>query len=450
MTFQQANGSAPGDPYSSPRTRKPLTGWVVLVLATLALGGRPAAALVHASILVDARTGQVLQEYHPDALAHPASLTKLMTLYLTFQRLESGDIRLDSEFHVSRFAAWQEPSKLGLLPGTTISVRDCILGITGHSANDAAMVLAENIGGNETDFVRLMNEEARRLGMTRTVFYNANGLPDNRQWTTARDMSTLALALIRTFPQYYHFFDTPSFEFEGRTIHGFDHLLDEYPGVDGMKTGYIHSSGFNIVTSAVRDHRRLVGVVLGGRTARARDLQMIGLLNAGFAVPSAATTMVASTADPSAPAAALSQAAAHPVSDVLARPVARRVDMRERARRAAPVERARRRTYSVDLAGVRRWTIQIGDRIRTRDSAYRVLRSARSCAPTPLRRGRAEVIRLRGWDYRARFSGLSLAMAHRACSDLDDRRFTCRVLPQVDQHRAEYAADLAAALPSGE
>ena len=274
---------------SSAKRARGLAGWLVLFIMVLAQA-RAAHAVVHASILVDAQTGRVLQEYHPDERAHPASLTKLMTLYLTFQRLAEGRMTLNQRLHVSPHAAAQQPTKLGLRAGTTVSVRTCILGIISHSANDAAVVLAENEAGSEWRFVQLMNQEARQLGMTNTIFYNASGLPNPYQWTTARDMATLALAIIQTYPQYYHFFDVHSFLYRGHVFHSFDHIPEEYPGADGMKTGYVNASGFNIVTSAIRDHHRLIGVVMGGATARARDLQMMALLNRGFSTFSRPTT----------------------------------------------------------------------------------------------------------------------------------------------------------------
>jgi D-alanyl-D-alanine carboxypeptidase len=415
---------------------------VPVLLATLLVAARPAHAVTHASILVDAKTGQVIEANNADALAHPASLTKLMTLYLTFERLQEGKLTLGSELYVSRHAAWQQPAKLWLRAGSSVSVRDCILGITGHSANDAAMVLAESIGGSETAFVDLMNQEARALGMTRTTFLNANGLPNAGQWTTARDMATLGLALFHTFPQYYHFFNTPVFTFQGRTYIGFDHLLTEYPGADGMKTGYIYTSGFNIVTSAVRGDRRLLGVVLGGRTAHARDLQMISLLDQGFATPSAATTLVAGAVTPAPPAEPT--IVAQPVSRI-AQPIQPAADP---VRPAA--ERVRATSYRSTFDREHKWSIQVGAGYRTEHSVYRVLQSARRCAPTPLRRGHAEVVRVRRSDYQARFSDLSYPRARQACSALHTRGFGCRVLPHTIARRSEIVNAAAAILPSGE
>lgn len=441
MGFRQGRGLAGGrlNLFSTPA--RSILRYVPLFLAAWLLAARPAQAVTHASILVDARTGQVLEADNADALAHPASLTKLMTLYLTFQRLEQGKLSLDTELYVSRHAAWQQPTKLWLRPGGMITVQSAILGITTVSANDAAVVLAENLGGSESSFVQLMNEEAHRLGMTHTTFCNASGLPNSGQWTTARDMSTLALALIHTFPQYYHFFDSPQFDFRGRIVEGHDWLLEEYPGVDGMKTGYIYTSGFNIVTSAVRNDRRLVGVVLGGRTARERDAQMMNLLDQGFASPTPATTMVAGavSAPPAAPA-------------PIAQPV-RAVSEPLRAS-AAPLrpaaEGVRPAALHADYGRERDWTIEIGARFRSPHSVYRVLRTARRCAPTPLRRGHAQVIRLRRADYIARFSDLSYPMAERACSALAARRFSCRVLPHTIARRSEVVDAAAAILPAGQ
>jgi D-alanyl-D-alanine carboxypeptidase len=248
---------------------------------------------VREAILIDARTGQVLSESNADALTYPASLTKMMTLYLTFQALNAGRLRLDTRLPVSVWAASQSPTKLGLRAGDTVSVRSLILGIVTRSANDAAVVLAEGLAGSEPAFAAEMNAEARRLGMTRTFFRNASGLPDPEQQTTARDIAQLALALWRDFPREYAFFAVKEFNFRGAEIVGHDHLLDWYPGVDGIKTGYIRASGYNLATSAVHDGRRLIGVVLGGLTWGTRDREMAALLDQGFAELVAPTGAVA-------------------------------------------------------------------------------------------------------------------------------------------------------------
>jgi D-alanyl-D-alanine carboxypeptidase len=230
------------------------------------------------SIIVDGNSGSILEANSPDGLRHPASLTKVMTLYLLFERLDAGKITLDTEMPVSEHAADQDPTKLGLRPGQTIRVEDAIKGIVTRSANDAAVVIGEYIGGNEEDFAKMMTRKAHALGMSRTVYRNASGLPNDEQVTTARDQSTLGRAIQDRFPRYYHFFSTTAFNFRGHTITGHNHLLGSVEGVDGIKTGYIRASGFNLITSIHRGNRFLVGVVMGGRSGGSRDAIMRNLL----------------------------------------------------------------------------------------------------------------------------------------------------------------------------
>jgi D-alanyl-D-alanine carboxypeptidase len=236
----------------------------------------------YAAIVVDATTGQVLNEVNADEQNYPASLAKMMTLYLTFQGLQNGKLRVDDEFPVSRWAAAKAPTKLGLRAGQTITVGDCIFGMITKSANDAATVMAEGLGGSEAGFADMMNAQALRLGMTGTHFDNASGLPDPQNTTTARDMVKLAMALYHDFPQYAQFFSTQEFMFRGQLVRGHNHLMDTYPGMDGLKTGFTDASGFNLASTAVRDGHRLFGVVMGGRTATARDNLMARLLDDGF------------------------------------------------------------------------------------------------------------------------------------------------------------------------
>ncbi len=397
-----------------------LTVWLVLVIFALAQA-RPAHAVVHSYILINAQTGQELYGYHTDEQAHPASLTKLMTLYITFHRLEQGRLTLNQRFRVSPYAASQQPSKMGLVAGTTVSVRTLIRGIIAHSANDAAVALAENIAGSVPAFVKLMNAQARQLGMTRTVFYNASGLPNYRQWTTARDMATLALSLIQTFPQYYHYFDTHSLVYRGHTLYAFDHIPEIYPGADGMKTGYIASSGFNIVTSAVRDHHRLIGVIFGGRTAYSRDMEMISLLNRGFRTFQQPTQLLARNKPPSSPQTD-SNSYPHPVQRI----VKPRIE-------ATAVE-------SVPQTGQLR-VIQVGYQFPTAYDVRRILQSARLSAPTLRRQGRPIVVLLSNRHYLARFADLSSAAAFQACTALRQRRYTCTILDAIPAHRQYVAAN---------
>jgi D-alanyl-D-alanine carboxypeptidase len=230
------------------------------------------------SIIVDGNSGATLSANNPDASRHPASLTKIMTLYLLFERLEAGKMKLDTEMPVSRHASEQDPTKLDLRPGQTIAVEDAIKGLVTRSANDAAVVIAEAIAGNEDDFAKLMTRKARALGMTRTVYRNASGLPDDDQVTTARDQSTLGRAIQDRFPRYYRYFSTTAFNYHGHSISNHNHLLGNVEGVDGIKTGYTRASGFNLVTSMRRGNRHLVGVVMGGRSGGSRDAIMRNLL----------------------------------------------------------------------------------------------------------------------------------------------------------------------------
>ncbi len=230
------------------------------------------------SIIVDGNSGATLSANNPDGSRHPASLTKIMTLYLLFERLDAGKMKLDSEMDVSEHASEQAPTKLGLRPGQTIKVEDAIKGLVTRSANDAAVVIAEAIGGDEDDFAKLMTRKARALGMTRTVYRNASGLPDDDQVTTARDQSTLGRAIQERFPRYYRYFSTQAFNYHGHSIRNHNHLLGSVEGVDGIKTGYTRASGFNLVTSMRRGNRHLVGVVLGGRSGGSRDAIMRSLL----------------------------------------------------------------------------------------------------------------------------------------------------------------------------
>ncbi len=233
----------------------------------------------YSDIVVDGNSGAVLHASEPDALRHPASLTKIMTLYLLFEQLDAGKLKLDSSLEVSEHAAIQSPTKLGLRAGQTIKVEDAIKGIVTRSANDAAVVVGENIAGDEESFAKLMTRKAQALGMAHTVYRNASGLPESEQVTTARDQALLGRAIQERFPHYYKFFSTRSFEFRGELIGNHNHLLGTVDGVDGIKTGYISASGFNIVTSVHRDNRYLLAVVFGGSSAGSRDERMRALIH---------------------------------------------------------------------------------------------------------------------------------------------------------------------------
>ncbi|MFH1345589.1 MAG: serine hydrolase [Pseudomonadota bacterium] len=248
-----------------------------------------------ASIIVDANSGATLAANNPDAIRFPASLTKIMTLYLLFERLESGKLKLDSELEVSEYASQQAPTKLGLRPGQTIKVEDAIKGLVTRSANDASVVIAEAIAGDVEDFAKLMTRKARALGMSKTVYRNPNGLPNSEQVTTARDQATLGRAIQERFPRYYRYFSTSSFVYRGHAIRNHNRLLGKVEGVDGIKTGYTRASGFNLVTSMRRGNRHLVGVVLGGRSGASRDAIMRNLLAENLAKGATNRTVAAIT-----------------------------------------------------------------------------------------------------------------------------------------------------------
>ncbi len=270
----------------------------VAILATVVAGGAgPALARHHhwrpaaiswtdpgkdAALVIDGSTGKVLYSRNADALRHPASLTKMMTLYLLFEQLKNGQMTLATPISVSEHAAIQSPTKLHVRPGASVPVETAIKALVVLSANDIAVAISEAIGGTESHFAELMTAKARQLGMLHTFYHNASGLPDALQITTASDLSILARHLAYDFPQYFHYFSTPSFSYRGITYFTHDNLIGRYDGADGMKTGYTNASGFNLVSSVVRNGVHVVGVVMGGVTARRRDAEMIRLLDSTF------------------------------------------------------------------------------------------------------------------------------------------------------------------------
>ncbi len=243
---------------------------------------KPGAALPSqfAALIVDGNTGRELYGRDENALRHPASLTKVMTLYLLFEQLEKGRLHLDSRIPISAHAAAQPPTKIGLRPGRTIRVEDAIKAIVTQSANDIAVAVAEAIGGSESNFAEMMTRQAHALGMSRTHYANASGLPNDEQLTTAHDLAILGRDIQRRFPRYYHYFSTRGFDYHGVHYHNHNHLLGRVEGIDGIKTGYTRASGFNLLTSVKRDGHFIIGVVLGGRSWRSRDRIMDNLIEA--------------------------------------------------------------------------------------------------------------------------------------------------------------------------
>jgi D-alanyl-D-alanine carboxypeptidase len=232
----------------------------------------------YAALVVDDKSGFVLHEVSADEPRHPASLTKIMTLYLLFEQLDGGKLKLDTPLQISPRAAVQNPTKLGLKANQTITVEDAIKGLVTKSANDAAVVVAEAIGGSEEEFAKLMTLKARALGMTSTTYVNASGLPAQEQVTTARDQAVLGRAIQHRFPSFYRYFATASFRYKGVEMHNHNALLRQVKGVDGIKTGYTEASGYNLVSSVRRDEKHIVAVVLGGTSNAARDARMRQLI----------------------------------------------------------------------------------------------------------------------------------------------------------------------------
>ncbi len=309
----------------------------------------------YADIVVDANSGQVLHASNADALRHPASITKVMTLYLLFEQLEAGKLKLDSRMAVSAHAAAQSPTKLELHAGQTIAVDDAIKGMVTKSANDAAVVVAEAIGGSEDNFGRLMTRKAHALGMTRTVYVNASGLPNDEQLTTARDQAILGRAIQERFPKYYHYFSLPSFRYHGEAMRNHNHLLGRVQGVDGIKTGYTHDSGFNLITSVHRNGRHIVAVVMGGSSGGSRDARMRELIEAHIVQASTRHTapMIGESASPMR---APQLASAHPETPVEApapKPAARAVGPAPHSGSSDPIRPLIVHTIQVRAAAVR-------------------------------------------------------------------------------------------------
>ncbi len=256
----------------------------VFLLVAAVFAAPPAYADSRRAVLVmDVDTGKVLRQENAHARRYPASLTKMMTLYLLFDALRKGDVKLSSQFTASKYAAQQPQTNISLRPGDKVSVEEAINALVVRSANDVAVVVAEGLGRSEWNFGVMMTQQARDLGMKDTVFRNPHGLPNSRQYTTAYDMALLGIALRRDFPQYYHYFTTQSFRYKGRTYTGHNRVIGRFGGVDGIKTGFINASGFNLVTSVKRDGFFVVGVVMGGPTAAARDNEMVALMQTTFA-----------------------------------------------------------------------------------------------------------------------------------------------------------------------
>ena len=257
-----------------------IAAWLMVVAALSAAASSPAqAAPRYAAMVVDGHTGKILYSRNGDGLRFPASLTKIMTLYLLFDHMEAGKLKAGSLLTVTPNAVKQQPSKLGLKAGQKITVRDAIRALVTKSANDVAVTIAENIGGTEKNFAKLMTAKARKIRMRRTSFKNASGLPDKNQVTTARDMVTLANRLMSDHPEKYAYFKQKYFKYKGKKYRNHNRLLFDYKGTDGIKTGYTRASGFNLLANVRRENKHLIAVVFGGKTSKSRNAAMRSILN---------------------------------------------------------------------------------------------------------------------------------------------------------------------------
>jgi D-alanyl-D-alanine carboxypeptidase len=376
------------------------------------------AAPVHASppyaeFLLDPATGAVLHAVNADSTTQPASLTKMMTLFLAFDALDKGDLALDQLIPVSRRAQNMAPSKLGLVAGTTIRVEDAILGLVTRSANDASVVLAEAIGGTEEQFAEMMTTKARIIGMRNTSFRNASGLPNTRQTTTARDIATLSQALIKGHARHYPYFSRTSFTYNGAPVQTHNRLMSRYDGMDGIKTGFVNASGFNLAATAVRDGRRLIAVVLGGRTSRERDNRVAALLDHGFGVaplrPNVSTIEVAASV-PAVRAAIKASPQPQPQKQV-----------RERAK---PVAKAKKEAVAAKPGT---WTIQIGA-YKSQKAGQVGLDATGKAIPVQLKGTGSTVVKGKNGSFQARFTGLTKTAAEQACSRLEAKGQDCLVM----------------------
>jgi D-alanyl-D-alanine carboxypeptidase len=389
------------------------------------LGGAGKALAGYASIVIDAETGAVLSEQNADQRNYPASLTKMMTLYMVFDALERHQLTLKQPIAVSRRAAGQAPSRLGLKAGQTITVEQVILALVTKSANDAAAAIAEALGGTESRFAEMMTRRARALGMKSTTFRNASGLPDSRQVTTARDMATLSRALWRDFPQYYPYFARDRFTYRGRVIANHNNLLRSYAGADGIKTGYIRASGYNLAASAVRDGRRVIGVVLGGKSPGQRNQRMASLLDRGFQ-----QQLVAGLGKPSGVGQPTAVAVAAPPLPVL-KPGAGQIDLALAQSPTLPAAEIGQGDAAVveaeELVVQESWGVQVGA-FTKREPAARAAANAISILPDVLGSTQPQVIEVlteTSTIYRARLSGLDEATAREACRQLRARQAAC-------------------------
>lgn len=433
------------------RARLLIPAALVLALVGSFLGPITPASARYASLVIDGESGMELHSRGADIRKFPASLTKIMTLYMVFDALKQRKWTLGTRLKVSRRASRQPQTRLGLKAGQTITVRNAILALVTRSANDVATVVGENMAGTELRFAARMTSRARKIGMTRTTFRNASGLPNRAQLSTARDMARLAIAIREDFPRYYHYFRTKTFRFRGRTFRNHNNLLGRYTGTDGVKTGYTNASGYNLVASVKRNGRHLIGVVFGGKTGARRDRHMIRLLDRGFAK----LTRIAKLPPPPLPMPRPSRGGvdvASATSDGIAALImaseaqASRGDTSSSGTLLRAVASGSSTVVLNDEApdgtsNARRWGIQVGAYSNARP-AHGVIKTARTHLGPGLNHGLDKVERVRrrhGTIYRARILGLREVEARDACAILITKHLPCVPVP-ADVELAEAPA----------
>lgn len=388
----------------APRARFRRLGRAIgaaLIAAAAATAERPAHA-GYAAFVVDAGSGAVLHRENADTLNYPASLTKMMTLYIVFESLDHGVVSLDTKLPVSRRAASRPPSKIGLRAGEKIALGDAMRLMAVKSANDVATTIAEYFSGSEAAFAQLMTSRARALGMRNTTFRNASGLPDRQQRTTARDVATLALAIYERFPHYTHFFATRHATWRGKRYRNTNRLLGVYPGMNGIKTGYISASGFNLAASVERDGFHIVAVVMGGETSKRRNARMRTLLDRALADAGRSREFLAAVRRP-----------------------------RTKPTPGAPASSPSPVAGAENPNGSGAWSIQLGA-YSERDAAERILEVAHFVVPGLAAGGERRVETVagqRGVLYRARQVGLGEDEARRACGEIRRHNLPCLVVP---------------------
>lgn len=386
----------------------------------------------YAAIVIDANSGEVLYDKRADSPRYPASVTKVMTLYLTFEALSEGRMKLTDRVVMSPRAAAQAPTKIGLRPGDSMSVDEAIKAMTVKSANDVAVAMAERLAGSESRFAALMTLRGQELGMRNTRFVNASGLPDSRQISTARDLAILSRAVMRDFPQYYSYFSVRGFTFRGNYIKGHNRLLDNMEGFDGLKTGYTNASGFNLAGSAVRDGRRLIAVVLGGPSTAWRDNNMEDLLLTGFDVmkrrAKGERTTIAANIYEDEPSGPIDRPSVEQGDGDQA---GLKIVLTENPHNPGPMKvspnlRAAQATAKPTKKAKGEWGVQVGA-FKSKSLANDQLKLVRGRFAKVVADAEAAVEGA-GGTFRAQFQGLTADAARSACSTLKAKRVPCMVL----------------------